>query len=111
MLTYSQRKTFARHGAQNLDATVDAAVEAVAAQQKAERLAATAEYRRRTAPVPFTPEQLAAATHIRTNTGWHKVIRVNTKSVTVETPYSWTDRHPITRILEVRTAAVESGDN
>lgn len=34
--------------------------------------------------------------------GWHKVVRVSAKSVTVETPHSWTDRIALDKVLEVR---------
>lgn len=59
-------------------------------------------YRERTKPVPFTAEELKAARAIRTVAGWHKVVRVNAKSVTVETGYSWTDRYTLDKIKEVR---------
>jgi len=39
---------------------------------------------------------------VRTDLGWHRVVRVNAKSVTVETGYSWTDRYPLDRIIETR---------
>lgn len=102
MLTLSQRRSWARHGEREIQRTIDAAKAEIAADAAAERAAAKAEYAARTAPVPYTAEQLAAATHIRTATGWHKVVRVSAKSVTVETGYSWTDRHPLARIIEVR---------
>ena len=92
-----------RQEAAALDRTIDAAVAEVRAHEEAERQAAIARYKALTAPVPFTPEELAAALVVRTSTGWHKVVRVNTKSVTVATPYSWTDRYPIDKILEVKS--------
>ena len=48
-------------------------------------------------------DDIKDATHIRTLTGWHKVVRVNAKSVTVATPHSWTDRYRLDEILETRT--------
>ena len=39
---------------------------------------------------------------VRDSYGWHRVIRVNAKSVSVETGYSWTDLIPLNSILEVR---------
>lgn len=56
----------------------------------------------RNAPVSFTTEELKDAKLIRTSHGWHKVVRVNAKSVSVETGYSWNDRIAIDKILEVR---------
>jgi len=55
------------------------------------------------APVSFTDEQYMAAAFVRSNIGWHKVVRVNAKSVTVATAYSWTDRIQRAKILEVRS--------
>jgi hypothetical protein len=102
MLTYSQRKSFARTGAASLNATVAAAVAEVAANSSAQIAANKAEYAKRTAPIAFTPEQLKAAKAIRTSSGWHRVVKVSAKSVSVETGYSWTDRYTLDRILEVR---------
>lgn len=65
-------------------------------------LEARIEREARNAPVPFTPEELKAARLVRTHHGWHKVARVNAKSVSVETGYSWTDRYAIEKVLEVR---------
>ena len=102
MLTYSQRKSFARSGAATINATIATAIAATNAHEAAERNAAIAAYTLRTAPVPFTPEQLKTAQVIRTTTGWHRVVKVNAKSVTVATGYSWTDRHELGKILEVK---------
>lgn len=53
-------------------------------------------------PQPVTPETLNGAKYVRTRYGWHKVVRVNRTSVTVETGYSWTDRIQLGKILEAR---------
>jgi len=45
----------------------------------------------------------ADARLVRDSLGWHKVVRVNTKSVSVETGYSWTDRIPLANVLETRS--------
>lgn len=55
--------------------------------------------------VPFTRVDLVGATHVRTKYGWHKVARLNSTTVSVETGYSWTDRHPFDKVLEARTIA------
>ena len=55
------------------------------------------------ARVRFTHSDVIGARLVRTSTGWHKVVRVSPKSVTVETGYSWTDRIPHEKLLEVRT--------
>ena len=102
-LTLSQRRAWARHGDREIQRTIDAAKAELAADAAAERAQARAEYAERTKPVPFTVEQLRAATHVRTATGWHKVVRVSAKSVTVETGYSWTDRYVLANVLQVVT--------
>ena len=45
----------------------------------------------------------ADARLVRDSLGWHRVVRVNTKSVSVETGYSWTDRIPLANVLEARS--------
>lgn len=82
--------------------SVDAAVAEVKAQQEAERAERAAAYAKRYAPVPFTPEELKAARVVRTVVGWHDVVKVNAKSVTVATGYSWTNRYALEKVLEVR---------
>lgn len=52
--------------------------------------------------VRFTAADLKGATLVKNATTWHKVVRVSAKSVTVATPYSWTDRIPVERITEFR---------
>lgn len=91
-----------RQHAAGIERTVDQAVAAVKAEQDAEREAAKARYDERHKPVPFSTEELYEARAIRTNTGWHKVVTINRKTVSVETGYSWTDRIAIDKILEVR---------
>jgi hypothetical protein len=51
--------------------------------------------------VRFTAADLAGAKGVRDRFGWHRVVKVNAKTVTVETPYSWTDRIPVENVLEV----------
>lgn len=82
--------------------SVDAALAAVRAEHEAEQAVRSAAHAKRVAPVPFTFEELKAARAIRTSVGWHKVAKVNAKSISVETGYSWTDRYPLEKVLEVR---------
>jgi len=82
--------------------SVEAALAEVKAAEDAKRAEQAAAYAKLTAPIPFTMEELKAARAIRTDVGWHYVRKVNAKSVTVETGYSWTDRYPIHKVLEVR---------
>jgi hypothetical protein len=88
----------------SVDAGIDAAKAEIAAEKAAEYAAVRDRVRASEASrVRFTAQDLAGATHVRTLLGWHRVVRVNGKSVTVETPYSWTDRVPVEKILEHRT--------
>jgi hypothetical protein len=105
MLTLSQRRSWAKHGDREIQRTIDQAKAEMAADEAVERSERAERHARLTAPVEFTTEQLKAATHIRTDLGWHKVVRVSAKSVSVETGYSWTDRYALAKILEVRTIA------
>ena len=104
MLTYSQRKSFARSGAATLAASIEAAKVAVQEEADARIAANRTEFARLNAPMPYTPQDLAAAVAIRTVTGWRRVVKVNAKSVSVESGYSWVDRVPLDKIIEVRTA-------
>lgn len=47
------------------------------------------------------PDVLGAKV-VRDEFGWHHVLKVNAKSVTISTPYSWTERIPFHKIREVR---------
>lgn len=81
---------------------VDEAVASVKADQDAQFAAAKATTALANTPVPFTEEQYRAATAVRTKLGWHRVTKVNAKSVSVENGHSWTDRISRTQIIEVR---------
>lgn len=82
------------------------AAEAAAAVRRAEADLAIAEQR-------AAREQRDAAAHrdvvnievgdlVRDRSGWHRVVRVSAKSVSVETAWSWTDRIELSRIIETR---------
>lgn len=87
-------------------AATERSVDAAAAEVKAAKDAEWADSIRAhcalTKPIPFTPEELKAARAIRTDVGWHRVVKVNAKSVTVATGYSWNDRYTLEKVLEVR---------
>lgn len=51
----------------------------------------------------FEYGDLVGAKLVRTSATWRKVVRVNAKSVTVESGYSWTDRLTFDQIREVRS--------
>jgi len=69
-----------------------AALEAVAARDAAEA----------TAKAEFRVEDVRPGGLVRDRHGWHKVVRVSAKSVTVESGYSWTDRIVLDKVLEAR---------
>lgn len=56
--------------------------------------------------VRFTAPDLKGAVAVRSNHGWHRVVRVNVKTVTVPSLVggSWTDTIPVGNILEARFA-------
>lgn len=106
MLTLSQRRSFNRNGAREIQRIIDgvkaeeaAKADAHAAEITAARVAAREAEKARP---KLTAEDVKGARFVRTDIGWHKVVRVNAKSVTVETAYSWTDRYPLAKVLEVR---------
>ena len=82
-----------------------AVVAEVEATKEAERKARVAATRQAEAErVRLTAADVKGAGFVRDEYGWHRVVRVSAKSVTVETPYSWTDRIALDRILEARSA-------
>lgn len=82
--------------------SIDEAKAEVKAAQDADQAGRAAAYAERTKPIPFTREELQAARAIRTAYGWHRVIRVNAKTVTVDDDFGYY-RVPEKNILEVRT--------
>lgn len=54
--------------------------------------------------VPLTAANIKGATAVRSKHGWHRVVRVNGKTVTVPSLVggSWTDRIDIATLLEAR---------
>lgn len=103
MLTLSQRRAWARHGNREIQRTIDAAKRELAAEAAEQRAAAKAAAAQRRQPADYSLEDLKAATHVRTELGWHRVVRVSAKSVTVRTAHSWNDRYALSKILDVRT--------
>ena len=89
-----------RFNSQDRDAA--AYVELETAEKELRVLSAQIAAAKRNAPVPYTTDDLKEARAVRTTTGWHPVARVNAKSVTVLTGYSWTDRIAHDLVLEVR---------
>ena len=82
--------------------SIDAAKAELKAAEDAERERLAAAYAERTKPVPFTREELLAARAARTYYGWHRIIRVNTTTVTLNGDFG-DYRVPEKNILEVRS--------
>jgi len=101
MLTLSQRRTHLKRGAAGMAQTIETAKTELAEKQEEEFAASRAAFDKRNEKIPYTSEQYKAARVVRTMTGWHKVVKVNAKSGTVATGYSWTDRIEVARIIEV----------
>lgn len=57
----------------------------------------------RDAKAPRDIDSLRPGSLVRTDLGWHRVVRVNRVSVSVATGYSWTDTVRLDRIIETRT--------
>ena len=49
----------------------------------------------------YTRDELLGAKAIKTDTGWNRVVKVNAKTVSVATGYSWTDRVAFDKVLAV----------
>jgi hypothetical protein len=82
--------------------SIDGAIAEAKAAKDADDAVRAAAYAERTKPVPFTHEELKVARAVRTRYGWHRVIRVNTTTVTVVGDFG-DYRVPEKNILEVAT--------
>ena len=49
----------------------------------------------------FTRDDVVGAEHVCTRFGWYSVVKVNAKTVSVTTPFSWTDKIPLESILAI----------
>lgn len=94
-------RTAYRARAAATERSIDSAIAEAKAAKDAEDARNAAAYAERTKPVPFTPEELKVARAVRTMYGWHRVIRVNTTTVTVSGDFG-DYRIPEKNILEVR---------
>lgn len=107
MASYATRKRGARQAvvaARRYEAEVVAWQNEQAAAV-AERInARIAEEAARDAAAPRDLAGLQPGDAVRDRFGWHRVVRVNAKSVTVATEYSWTETIPHAKVIETRTA-------
>jgi hypothetical protein len=106
MGSLSQRRSGARNGARAAEAAIREELGRQAAEretQHAEGVARRKAAREAEALRPkMTADDVRGAVAVRDSIGWHRVVRVSAKSVTVQTPYSWTQRIPLAHVLEVR---------
>lgn len=82
-------------------------IDAELARQKSERdarykAARAAEKQAESERQRLTREDILGSRAIRTDTGWRVVVKVNTKTVSVRSGYSWNDLIPIEKVLEVK---------
>lgn len=101
-MTRDTRQAYRRRAA-DTERRVDDAVAIV----KAEKDAAWAAAKAKRAEVlaargTFTRDDIVGAGFIHDGISWRKVVKVNAKSVSVESGYSWVDRVPFGKIIAVR---------
>lgn len=107
MASLGQRRAGARNGARLSELAIREekgrqAVEAGAREAEASARRKVARETEKARP-KLTAEDVCGSRFVRDECGWHRVVRVSAKSVTVETPYSWTERIPLDRVREVRS--------
>lgn len=87
----------------NTDSSLRRYTEATEAAAQLDHKAALARAREQEASRPrLTHDDIKGATHVRDRHGWHQVVRVSAKSVTVKTAYSWNDSIAIGKILQAK---------
>lgn len=106
MVSLGQRRAGARNGARLAEAAIreelQRQADAESARQDELRAARKVVRDAESARVRLTAEDVRGSRFVRDSIGWHRVVRVSAKSVTVETSYSWTDRIALDKVLEVR---------
>lgn len=103
----TRARSHARHATRTLaaDTATTAADKAQKDAEVAAKVAAArqAERDRRR----YTRDELVGATAVRTGTGWHRVIRLNTKTITID-GHVWPGQPyplPLAQILDIRKEA------
>jgi|GEM_PF-4584149 len=106
MLTLSQRRSLGKHGQAKVEREQQAWRDeqaTIAEQERQELIAAKkADRQTETDRVKITRDDLAGARIVRDQFGWHRVRRVNAKTVSVDSGYSWADLIPLEKILDYR---------
>ena len=94
--------SFKRHGEKQLREALAEAKTVTAASQAQMVARVKAAREADLVRVRLTREEIVGAQAVRTVRGWHAVVRVNAKSVSVHTGYSWVDRYPFDDVLEAK---------
>jgi len=107
MLTLSQRRSLGKYGQAKVEREQQAwrDSEKIAAEQSRQDLIAVKKAARQAEQdrVKFTRDDLRDAFAVRDQHGWRKVRKVNTKTVSVDSGYSWADLIPLEKVLDFRT--------
>ena len=106
MLTLSQRRSLGKYGQAKVEREQQAWREEQAVIAETERqdliAAKKADRQAEQERVKFTRDNLNGALVVRDQFGWHKVRKVNTKTVSVDSGYSWADLIPLDKVLDYR---------
>jgi len=106
MLTLSQRRSLGKHGQAKVEREQQAwrDSEKIAAEKARQDLIAAKKADRQAEQnrVKITRDELTGALMVRDQFGWHKVRKVNTKTVSVDSGYSWADLIPLDKVLDYR---------
>jgi preprotein translocase subunit YajC len=87
------------------DAEVAAAQQIAIAKAKEVRTAAQAARAKADAAAPCDIDSLTPGDYLRTRHGWYRVVKVNTKSVTVESGNGWDERIARSKVIETGAAS------
>ena len=107
MLTLSQRRSLGKYGQAKVEREQQAwrDEQKITAEKERQELIASKKADRQTEQdrVKITRDKLEGAVLVRTAVhGWRKVRRVNAKTVSVDSGYSWADLIPMDKILDYR---------
>ncbi|GAA1962181.1 hypothetical protein [Amycolatopsis minnesotensis] len=95
-----------KRAAKKMDLDLEAYQAFKAADDTYRGLLARVENLRKMKPVPYTEEELKAATAVRTDLGWFRLLKVNRVTVGVQDGFPWPHKVKRDRILEVRPQVV-----
>ncbi|WP_158884105.1 hypothetical protein [Amycolatopsis anabasis] len=94
--------TQARKAEKKFDLDMEAYKAYEAAEREYKLCLSRVEWLRKSAPVPYTEDELRAANAVRTDDGWYRLLKVNRTTVGVNAGFPWPHKVPRDRVLEVR---------